>query len=148
MWPRKPVAPPDISFWPNECPPVPQSTITSVSLGDRTASPPELYPHVASSKLTQADDSESRTAVCVGTTKGIALIGPVAETDPFIASGDVAKSQRCTSSASDMPPTDREIPDEQRPTSVSPPCVSYFTQPAQIRHAIVRSFFGNRPRSR
>src|SRR5215813_6838098 len=65
MWPRKPAAPPDISFWPNECPPVPQSTITSVSLGYRTASPPKLYPHVASSKLTQAHDSESRTAVCV-----------------------------------------------------------------------------------
>src|SRR5262249_21941867 len=34
-------------------------------LGYRTASPPKLYPHVASSKLTQADHSESRTAVCV-----------------------------------------------------------------------------------
>jgi len=51
--------------------------------------PPKLYPHVASSKLTQADHSASRTAVCVGTTKDMALIGPLAETDPFIASGDV-----------------------------------------------------------
>src|SRR5262245_55385931 len=46
-----------------------------------------------------------------------------------------------------MAPINREAPDGQRPTSVSPPCVNYFTQPAQIRHAIVQSFFGNRPRS-
>src|SRR5215813_12950801 len=42
-----------------------------------------------------------------GTTKDIALIGPLAETDPLIASGDaatLAKSQRCTSWASDMVP--------------------------------------------
>src|SRR5262249_62195334 len=117
-------------------------------LGYRTASPPKLYPHVASSKLTQADDSESRTAVCVGTTKGIALIGPGAETDPFIASGDVAKSQRCTPSASDMAPTDSETPDEQRPTRLSPPVSGYFTHPAQIRQRLGRSFFRNRPRSR
>src|SRR6516162_3161371 len=43
MWPRKPLAPPDISFWPNECPPVPQSTTTSVSLADRT-SMHEVFP--------------------------------------------------------------------------------------------------------
>src|SRR5215469_5426540 len=63
-----------------------------------------------------------------GTTKDIALIGPLAEADPLIAF-DVK-------------------PDGHRPTSVSSPCVNCFTQSAQIRHAIVRSFFWNRPRSR
>src|SRR5215831_1847900 len=77
-----------------------------------------------------------------GTTKDIALIGPLAETDPFIASGDVATLAKIAALH-----VVRETPDGQRPTSVSPPCVNYFTQPAQIRHAMVRSFFGNRPRS-
>ena len=72
-----------------------------------------------------------------GTTKDIALNGPLAETDPFIASGDVATLAKIADVV-------RETPDGQR----SPPCVNYFTQPAQIRHAIVQSFFGNRPRSR
>src|SRR5215468_10674109 len=58
-------------------------------------------------------------------------------TNPFIVTWPcLQKLQRSTSSASDMVPTDRETPDGHRPTSVSPPCVSYFTQPAQIRNAI------------
>jgi hypothetical protein len=58
-----------------------------------------------------------------GTTKDIALIGTLAETDPLIASGNaatLAKIAARTSCASDMVPTDRETPDGQRPTSVSP----------------------------
>jgi hypothetical protein len=79
-----------------------------------------------------------------GTTKDIALIGSLAETNPFMASGDVATLAKIAAlhlCASDMV-------DGQRPTSVSPPCVNCFTQSAQIRHAIVRSFFWDRPRSR
>src|SRR5215831_10051508 len=77
--------------------------------------------------------------------KDIALIGTLAETDPFIASGDVATLAKIAALHLVWVHTDRETPDGQRPTSVLPPCVNYFTQPAQIRHAIVRSFFGNRP---
>ena len=76
-----------------------------------------------------------------GTTKDIALIGSLAETDPFIASGDVATLAKIAAlhlCASDMV-------DGQRPTSVSPPGVNCFTQSAQIRHAMVRSFFWDRP---
>src|SRR5262245_50421965 len=51
------------------------------------------------------------------------------------------KSQRCTSCASDMVPTDRETPRAASHECFAP-CVNYFTQSAQIRHAIVRSFFG------
>ena len=84
------------------------------------------------------------------TTRDIALIGTLAETDPFIASGDVATLAKIAALhlvCVGLGPTDRETPDGQRPTSVLPPCVNYFTQPAQIRHAIVRSLFGNRLRS-
>src|SRR5262249_11881218 len=51
-----------------------------------------------------------------GTTKDIALIGTLAETDPLIASGDAATLAKIAA--------------------------IYFTQPAQIRHAIVRSSLG------
>src|SRR5215831_4049096 len=76
-----------------------------------------------------------------GTTKDMSLSVHWRKLIPFIASSDwprLQKSQRGTSPASDMVPTDRETPDGQRATSVSTQCVSYFTQPAQIRHAIVR----------
>jgi hypothetical protein len=55
------------------------------------------------------------------TTKDVALIGTLAETDPFIASGDVATLAKIAAlRASDMVPTDRETTDGQRPTSVLP----------------------------
>src|SRR5215510_874253 len=57
------------------------------------------------------------------TTKDIALIGTLVELIPSlhpVTWPRLQKSQRCTSCASDMVPTDRETPDGQRPTSVLP----------------------------
>ena len=75
-----------------------------------------------------------------GTTKDIALIGPLAETDRLIASSHAATLAKiaalhvvCVGHG----PHRSSTPHLQRPTSVSRPCVNYFTQSAQIRHAVV-----------
>src|SRR6516165_9239145 len=74
------------------------------------------------------------------TTKDIALIGPLAETDRLIVSSHAATLAKiaalhvvCVGHG----PHRSSTPHLQRPTSVSRPCVNYFTQLAQIRHAVV-----------
>src|SRR5262249_31810577 len=83
-----------------------------------------------------------------GTTKDIALIGPLAETDRLIASSHAATLAKiaalhvvCTGHG----PHRSSTPHLQRSTSVSRPCVNYFTQSAQIRHAVVWISFGAGP---
>src|SRR5262249_6696546 len=83
-----------------------------------------------------------------GTTKDIALIGPLAETDRLIASSHAATLAKigalhvvCIGHG----PHRSSPPHLQRSTSVSRPCVNYFTQSAQIRHAVVWISFGAGP---
>src|SRR5215469_6586652 len=86
-----------------------------------------------------------------GTTKNIALIGPLAETDRLIASSHAATLAKiaplhvvCVGHG----PQRSSTPHLQRPTSASPPCVNYFTQSVQIRHAVVWIPLLGRARSR
>src|SRR6516164_5672258 len=75
-----------------------------------------------------------------GTTKDIALIGPLAETDRLIVSSHaatLAKIAALHEVCVRHGPHRSSTPHLQRPTSVSRPCVNYFTQSAQIRHAVV-----------
>src|SRR5262249_51005765 len=75
-----------------------------------------------------------------GTTKDIPLIGPLAETHRLIASGDaatLAKIAELHVVGVGHGPRRSSTLHRQRPTSVSRPRVNYFTQSAQIRHAVV-----------
>ena len=87
-----------------------------------------------------------------GTTKNIALIGPLAETDLLIASDDTATLAKIAALHVvyvGHGPHRSSTPHLQRPTSVSRPCVNYFTQSVQIRHAVVwiPSFWGGPARA-
>jgi hypothetical protein len=77
------------------------------------------------------------------TTKNIAFIGRLAESDPLIASGDAATLAKIAAlqvGCVGHGPHRSSTPYWQRPTSVCTPCVNYFTQSVQIRHAVIRSF--------
>jgi hypothetical protein len=84
-----------------------------------------------------------------GTTKNIALIGRLAESDPLIASGDaeprLQKSQRCTSGASDMVPTDRQPRIGNVPRVFAPMCELLHTVSANQTCSSVDPSFGAGP---
>src|SRR5262249_27031827 len=86
-----------------------------------------------------------------GTTKDITLIGPLAETDRLIASNHAATLAKIAALhvvCVGHDPHRSSAPHLQRPTSVSRPCVNYFTQSVKIRHAVVWIPLLERARSR